>query len=119
VLNKVDLLTVKQRQTLEASTAGANGSRPVLVSGMAGIGIDDLLRRIDAALPIDPMVALSLRLPLTEGRTLALVHAMGRVLHSEVDDSYMRLKAEVPISIARRLHLDKYSINGTSGLALA
>ena len=119
VLNKVDLLTVEQRQSLEASIAGANGSRPVLVSGMTGAGIDDLLRRIDAALPIDRMVALSLRLPLTEGRTLALVHALGRVLHSEVDDSHMRLDAEVPISIARRLRLDKYSVDGTSVRALA
>jgi GTP-binding protein HflX len=117
VLNKVDLLTTEQRQTLEASMGATNGSGLVLVSGMMGIGIDDLLRRIDATLPIDPMVALSLRLPLTEGRTLALVHAMGRVLHSEVDDSHMRLDAEVPISIARRLHLDKYSVNGTSELA--
>src|SRR5947207_6118489 len=84
VLNKVDLLTVERRKDLEASIAHANCSAPVVVSGLTGVGIDELLRRIDAALPVDPVVALSLRLPLTEGRTLALVHAMGRVLNSEV-----------------------------------
>ena len=101
VLNKVDLLTPEHRAELEASIAGANGSGsgPVLVSGLTGAGIDDLLRRIDAELPTDPMVALSLRLPLTEGRTLALIHAMGRVLHSQVDESHMLLEAEVPVSI--------------------
>ena len=119
VLNKVDLLTVEQRKDLEASIAHANGSVPVVVSGLTGVGIDELLRRIDAALPVDPVVALSLRLPLTEGRTLALVHAMGRVLNSEVNDAHMLLNAEVPVSIARRLHLLKYATNGTSRRALA
>ena len=70
-------------------------------------------------LPVDPMVALTLRLPLTEGRTLALVHAMGRVLHSEVDDSHMLLDVEVPVSIAQRLRLSKYAADGTSRLAKA
>jgi hypothetical protein len=63
---------------------------------------------MDAVLPIDPVVTLSLRLPLTEGRTLALVHALGRVLRSEVEDSHMLLDAEVPASIARRLRLASY-----------
>src|SRR5215813_1640545 len=119
VLNKVDLLSPEQRKGLERSIASSNGSAPVLVSGLAGVGIDDLLCRIDAALPIDPVVALSLRLPMSEGRTLALVHAMGRVLQSKVDDSHMMLDAEVPVSIARRLHLVKYATNGTSRAALA
>jgi len=115
VLNKVDLLTHEHRAELEASIAGANGSGggPVLVSGLTGAGIDELLRRIDAELPTDPMVALSLRLPLTEGHTLALIHAMGRVLGSQVEDSQMLLEAEVPVSLARRLRLNKYATGGT------
>ena len=89
----------------------------MLVSGLTGKGIDELLRRIDAALPVDPVVTLTLRLPLAEGRTLALIHAMGRVLHSAVEDSHMRMEAEVPASIARSLHLSQYSAQGTSKLA--
>ena len=106
------------RETLESSVARAGDSGPVLVSGLTGKGIDDLLRRIDAALPVDPVVTLSLRLPLSEGRTLALIHAMGRVLHSVVEDSHMRMDAEVPVSIARRLRLSQYAAQGTSKLAL-
>src|SRR6202035_4209067 len=79
VLNKIDLLSPLLRETLESSVARNGAAGPVLVSGLTGNGIDELLRRIDAALPVDPLVTLSLRLPLTEGRTLALVHAMGRV----------------------------------------
>jgi GTPase len=110
VFNKVDRLTPQERGALlhpYATGAGINDG-PVLVSALAGEGIDELLRRMDAALPIDPVVTLSLRLPLTEGRTLALVHALGRVLRSEVEDSHMLLDAEVPASIARRLRLASY-----------
>jgi GTP-binding protein HflX len=119
VLNKVDLLAPEEREALASSAAKAADSGPVLVSGLAGAGIDELLRRVDVALPVDPMITMSLRLPLAEGRTLALVHAMGRVLHSAVEDSHMVMNAEVPISIARRLHLSQYAVNGTSVVELA
>lgn len=115
VLNKVDRLTPEERAPLlhpYAMGAGTDGG-PVLVSALTGEGIDGLLRRIDVALPIDPMVMLSLRLPLAEGRTLALVHALGRVLRSEVEDSHMLLDAEVPVSIARQLRLAKYASKET------
>jgi len=71
------------------------------------------LQRMDEALPPDPVVKLSLRLPLAEGRTLALVHALGHVLHSELDDAHMLLDAEVPVSMVRRLKLQDYARNGT------
>ena len=121
VLNKVDRLTQEQRAPLLRSYAkgeGTNGG-PVLVSGLTGEGIDELLRRMDEALPVDPVVTLSLRLPLAEGRTLALVHALGRVLHSEVEDSHMLLDAEVPVSIARKLKLSTFANDGTSKWARA
>src|SRR5579862_7744011 len=114
VFNKVDRLTAEQRAPLLRSSgngAGTNGG-PVLVSGLTGEGIDDLLRRMDAALPVDPVETLSLRLPLAEGRTLALVHALGRVLHSEVEDSHMLLDAEIPVSIARKLKLNAFANDG-------
>ena len=121
IFNKVDRLTQEQRAPLihpYAMGAGTNGG-PVLVSGLTGEGVEELLRRMDAALPVDPVVMLSLRLPLAEGRTLALVHALGRVLHSEVEDSHMLLDAEVPVSIARKLKLNAFAADGTSSRARA
>jgi GTPase len=120
VLNKVDLLTREQRSELRQNGNGKNHDEgPVLVSAMTGEGIDELLRRIDVALPTDKVVSLSLRLPLSQGRTLALIHALGRVLRSEVDHEDMLLDAEVPVSIARRLRLNEYVVEGTSKLALS
>jgi GTPase len=121
VLNKIDRLAPEQREVLENSLLNArNGhSAPLLVSALAGQGLDELLRRMDDALPVDPLVTLSLRLPLAEGRTLALVHALGRVLHSEVDDSHMRLEVEVPASVVRRLRLNDFAKKGTSSLSVS
>jgi len=116
VLNKVDRLSPEQKASLihpHAMGTDTNGG-PVLVSGLTGEGVEELLRRMDAALPVDPVVTLSLRLPLAEGRTLALVHALGRVLHSEVEDSHMLMDAEVPVSIARKLKLSTFTKDGTS-----
>jgi GTP-binding protein HflX len=115
VFNKVDRLTPEHRAALLRPSAKGMGTNdgPVLVSGLTGEGVDELLRRMDDSLPVDPVVTLSLRLPLTEGRTLALVHALGRVRHSEVEDSHMLLDAEVPASIARKLKLNSFATDKT------
>jgi GTP-binding protein HflX len=115
VLNKIDQLSVEDRKIVSNGIVGKGGqeSTPVLVSALTGEGIEELLRRIDAEMPTDPVVTLSMRLPLAEGRTLALVHALGRVLHSEMEDSHMRLEAEVPASIAKRLRLNDFAVKGT------
>jgi len=39
-----------------------------------------------------------------------MIHALGRVLHSEIDDSHLRLEAEVPASIAKRLRLKEFAM---------
>ena len=111
VLNKIDRLGPEEREAL-GNTVGGDGG-PVVVSALTGEGIDELLRRIDAEMPTDPVLTLSIRLPLAEGRTLAMIHALGRVLHTEIDDSHMQLHAEIPASIAKRLRLNDYAVEET------
>jgi GTP-binding protein HflX len=111
VLNKIDRLNPEEREALR-NTAGGEGG-PALASALTGEGIDELMRRMDAEMPTDPVVTLSIRLPLAEGRTLAMIHALGRVLHSEIDDSHMRLEAEIPASIVKRLRLNDYAVEET------
>lgn len=121
VWNKMDLLSPEEKAELQTSiTAADDGfAPPVLVSAATSEGLDQLLRHIDGTLPLDPIVKLSLRLPLSEGRTLALVHALGKVIHSEVDESDMLLDAEIPVSLARRLKLQDLVSQGTSVARLA
>jgi GTP-binding protein HflX len=116
VWNKVDLLPPDEKIAWQKSVAHPTEGvepPPVLVSSVTAEGLDELLQRMDETLPLDPIVKLSLRLPLTEGRTVALVHALGHVIHSELDDAHMLLDAEVPVSMARRLKLQDYVVNGT------
>ena len=121
VLNKIDSLTPEERKALTngAGKITSIDTAPVLVSALTGEGIDALLRRMDAVMPTDPVVTLSIRLPMAEGRTLALIHALGRVLHSEVDDAHIRLDAVVPASIAKRLRLTDYAVEETSRRSLS
>src|SRR5438552_14647820 len=117
VLNKVDRLSSDEKATIAQSLNGTgNGTgddRVGLVSAMSGEGLQELIRKMDAALPVDPTVTLSLRLPLAEGRTLALVHALGKVFSSQVDDSHMQLEAEVPASVVQKLRLQNFATRGT------
>jgi GTPase len=99
VFNKIDRLDAGARHAL----AAGNGN--VYVSALNGMGLDDLLRRVDQSLPVDPLRRLHFSVPVADGRTLALVHGLGRVLHSDVRDSKMVIDAEVPESLVRRLRL--------------
>jgi len=121
VWNKTDLLSLEEQEQLKKGAAScSNGvTPPVLVSAATGAGLEELLARMDQVLPVEPAVKLWLRLPLTEGRTLALVHALGKVLHSEVSDSHMLMEAEVPLSMARRLKLRDFAAKETSAPELS
>jgi GTPase len=99
VFNKIDRL-----QPDELATLSRNGSN-VFVSAQTGAGLDELLSRVDEMMPVDPLVRLRFSLPLADGRALALVHGVGRVLHSEVHDSCMDIEAELPESLVRNLQL--------------
>jgi len=99
VFNKIDLLPAEEL----AAPGRANGN--IFVSARTGAGLDTLLSRVDEAMPVDPLLRLHFSLPLSDGRALALVHGLGRVLHSEVRDSRMDIEAELPESLARRLQL--------------
>jgi GTP-binding protein HflX len=115
VFNKVDRLSPERRREYEDSWQRSSSSEepPVFVSALTGEGLDELLRRIDLALPTDPVVKLSLRMPLSEGRSLALIHALGRVVHSRIADSHMEMEAEVPEAVARRLRLKDFLVKET------
>jgi GTP-binding protein HflX len=96
VFNKIDKLSNEERDALYT----ANGS--VYVSALEGLGLERLLQRMDEMMPVDPTVHLQLRVPVGDGRTLALLHARGRVTHSEVQDGHMLIEAELPESVARQ-----------------
>jgi GTP-binding protein HflX len=100
VLNKIDQLAPEHAAALDGN------HNAVRVSALTGAGLEELLSRIDAAMPVDPVLRLQFELPLKDGRAIALVHALGHVLHSEVRDTAMAMEAELPTSVARRLKIN-------------
>ena len=103
VFNKIDRLDSETRNALSS----ANGN--VYVSALEGTGLDELLRRVDENIAVDPIQRLHFSLPVAEGRKLALVHGLGRVLKSELRDSQMVIDAELPASLVRLLNLEPSS----------
>ncbi|HEV2489736.1 MAG TPA: GTPase HflX [Candidatus Acidoferrales bacterium] len=103
VFNKLDLLAPDDAQNLADIHGGAENERAVLVSARTGQGLNELRERIDAAMPVDPIVTRRLRVPMSNARELAMIYACGRVTHSEVEDGNMHLEAELPESLAMRL----------------
>src|ERR1700685_1080777 len=101
VFNKTDRLPEEDLAILMKSNERRDNT--IFVSALTGAGLDELLARVDAVMPVDPLVRLNLRIPISDGRHLSLVHACGRVLHSEVSEGHMNLEAELPESLARRL----------------
>jgi GTP-binding protein HflX len=97
VYNKIDLLHAGELEQYE----NANGK--VYLSALKGIGLDALLRCLDEALVEQSPVRVTLRLPTSDGRTLALLHQYGRVLRKEFADSSVVVEAEVPAKLARNL----------------
>jgi GTP-binding protein HflX len=101
VLNKIDRLAPEELAAIR--TANAMREKTVFTSAMTGAGLDDLLRRIDECMPVDPLMRLKLRIPMSDGRNLALIQAGGRVLQSQVDGGHLIINAEIPQSLARKL----------------
>jgi GTPase len=101
VLNKSDLLAKEDLEALKKS----NGHREerIFTSAVTGEGLKDLLARMDEAMPVDPLMRVRLRIPVSDGRHLSIVHACGRVLDSRLEDGHFAIEAELPESFARRL----------------
>jgi GTPase len=101
ILNKIDRLNSDELEILRKPST--NGQQRVFTSAVTGAGLDDLRARMDTMMPVDPLVLLHLRIPVSDGRHLSLIRARGHVLHSEVHDDDFHIEAELPESLARQL----------------
>jgi GTP-binding protein HflX len=107
VLNKIDLVpgepdtSALARRILgdpEHQPAGA-----VAISAATGQGFQDLLRKIDQTLAVDPLAECAFRFPVGEGAPLHLLHEHARVLSTRYNSKYCYVDAVAPASLRRRL----------------
>ena len=97
VMNKIDLLLPKQRESLR------DDEQNVHVSAAKGIGLSTLLDRVDAVLEGDRPERVHLRIPQKEGKMLAQLQAGARIYSRQYQDGLVVLDAEAPASLLRRM----------------
>jgi GTPase len=107
VMNKIDLLLPKQRESLRDTDLQDNDLRDhdqiIHVSAAKGIGLSTLLDRIDAVLEGDRPERVRLRIPQKEGKMLAQLQAGARIYSRQYQDGLVVLEAEAPASLLRRM----------------
>ena len=96
VLNKVDLLSPEARERLHV------GPGQVAVSGLTGVGIEELLLAIDEAMIKDPLVDAHFRVPQSEGGVLSALEAGAVVSDKRFEGNLCFLRAVGPASLIGR-----------------
>jgi GTP-binding protein HflX len=96
VLNKVDLLTPEQRERLRVC------KDVVAVSGLTGMGMDELLAAIDRALVVDPLVEAEFRMPQSEGAALAALEGGAVLTEKRFEGNLVYFRAVAPASLVGR-----------------
>jgi GTP-binding protein HflX len=97
VMNKIDLLPARQRDSLR------DDEKTVHVSAAKGAGMSSLLEHIDQMLQEDAVSRIRLQVPQKEGKTLALLEARARIYSRQYKDGLVELEVEAPESVARRV----------------
>lgn len=109
VMNKVDRLPEAEadfeatRSRLLGDAGAALEARAVAISALTGHGVGRLLSTIDTVLPFDPIVRARLRLPVSDGARISLVHDLGRVLETRYLGDACEMEVEIPESVRRKL----------------
>jgi GTP-binding protein HflX len=97
VMNKIDLLPPRQRDSLR------DAANTVHVSAAKNIGMSTLLDRIDQLLQADALSRVHLRVPQKEGKTLAMLEGRARIYSRKYKDGLVELEVEAPESVMRRV----------------
>ena len=97
VMNKVDLLPEKKRESLRDTDT------VIHVSATKGIGLPKLLELIDAKIAEDPLQRVRLRVPQADGKALALLDAKANVFSREYSGGYVDLDVQAAESVLRKI----------------
>ena len=104
VMNKIDLLPIEARARLAEAAGAQRHGKPVevAVSGLAKLGLNQLLLAIDQALVQDPLVEAKLRIPQSEGAALAALEAGAIITSKKFEGNLVLLTVRAPASLIER-----------------
>ena len=111
VINKIDVPGAEQR----AQAVQNRYPHAVPVSARSGLGLDALTSRVSAALS-EGFVTLSIRLDVSDGRTMAWLAKVGDVVSKQFHDDYVEIHARLPSRHAGKLERAGLDIQVLSGV---
>jgi len=97
VLNKIDVVP-QVRSTITEAIAGSR----VATSALTGAGLDELLQLLSKWCEMD-MQEFTLKLPASDGKSLAYCHEHGRVLSQELEGDQLKLTVRMTAKHAGKL----------------
>ena len=97
VMNKIDLLSERKRESL------IDTDSVIHVSAQKGERLERLLARIDEMIEQDPISRVRLRIPQSEGKALAAIDARAVVLGRKYGDGFVELEIDAPESLLRQM----------------
>lgn len=123
VLNKADRLPAGENQAdlyqsrttdppagariLAARLLAEAGQSPltpaVMVSGLTGEGLNQLVDTIDEVILFDALETVHFRVPLSDGAAIAMLHERGRVRTEDYHGNLCEIEVDAPESLRRRL----------------
>lgn len=103
VLNKFDARSAD-------TPVPSSDPQAIAVSALTGHGMAELLARIDALLPLDPVAPAIFEFPAGDGAALSILHDYARVERVEYIESNCRVTSIAPESVRRRL--GRYLVEG-------
>lgn len=107
--NKID--RIGPGEEAQVAAAFASQENAVALSAATGFGLDPLRQRLTAEAQ-RRAVTLTLQVPQSEGRLLAMLAAEGTIIHREFHDNEVRLQVCLNRTWIRRLDLDRFRVSG-------
>lgn len=110
VINKIDVPGAEQRMQVVQNRY----PHSIAISAKSRIGLEAFATRVSSALS-EGFVTLSIRLPVSDGRTMAWLAKVGEVTSKQFHDDHVEIHARLPARHAGKLLRDNHEIEVLSG----
>ncbi len=91
VLNKTDKLPSEQTSKIQLDEY----PNSVAISGLTGVGVEDLLEKIDGLL-FQSYLPIRVKLPYTEGQLISLIHESGQIDSIKYGSKFVDISGKIP-----------------------
>ncbi|NBO18964.1 MAG: GTPase HflX [Proteobacteria bacterium] len=104
VMNKIDRLPPEQKAALAEKGA-------VMISAVTGEGVPQLLERIAQDIEKRFYTPAEYRLPTSDGKSLAWLHAHGKVVEQQLEDGYIQVRVQLSPENIRRFEQMQHALS--------